>query len=236
MMRLLPLLIVVLSLTVLQKTWQVFSVQAVQAEKQAPEPAETAIAEDNTTATEAVMGDVPEKVGKLEGKEIIDFTPSELDLLQSLRERREEIRQREEQLQQQQRVLEAMQKRLEDKAEELNNIKTKVEDVRTEITLLSEKFKKNESSQIESLTRIYEKMKSKDAARIFDNLDTEIVIDVVKSMKEARVAPIIAAMDPKKATIITEKLGERTELPDIGESEEAVAEPVEDQPEPTPAL
>ena len=200
--------------------------QPLQAEKQTP-PEENKIVSSldankmNAAQSDADELNAPKEVGKLKGREIIDFTPSELDLLQSLRERREEIRQREEQVQQQQRVMQAMQKRLEDKAGELNTIKSEIEDVRKEIVLLSEKFKKNESAQIESLTRIYEKMKSKDAARIFNNLDTAIIIDVVKSMKEASVAPIMAAMDPQKATIITQTLGQRTSLPDMGQEMEA---------------
>ena len=52
-------------------------------------------------------------------------------------------------------------------------------------------------------------MKPKDAARIFEELDLEVLLQVVQRMKEAKVAPILAAMDPKRATEVTTRLAER---------------------------
>jgi flagellar motility protein MotE (MotC chaperone) len=56
-----------------------------------------------------------------------------------------------------------------------------------------------ESLKIKSLIKIYENMKPKDAAKIFDQMDLKTLFDVVSQMKEAKAAAILASMDPMKA-------------------------------------
>jgi flagellar motility protein MotE (MotC chaperone) len=49
-------------------------------------------------------------------------------------------------------------------------------------------------------------MKPRDAAKIFDDLDTPVLLEVVDRMNERKAAPILAAMQPDRAREITEKL------------------------------
>jgi flagellar motility protein MotE (MotC chaperone) len=42
-------------------------------------------------------------------------------------------------------------------------------------------------------------MKSQDAAKIFDELDMPILLEIIRNMKEPKVGPIIAQMNPVKA-------------------------------------
>ena len=56
-------------------------------------------------------------------------------------------------------------------------------------------------------------MKPKNAARIFERLEMEILLDVVERMREAKTSLIFAAMDPAKAKAVTSRLAERRELP-----------------------
>ncbi len=56
-------------------------------------------------------------------------------------------------------------------------------------------------------------MKPKDAAQIFDDLDMTILVAVVTSMKEAKVAPIISAMTAERARALTEEMSSRKQLP-----------------------
>jgi len=64
-------------------------------------------------------------------------------------------------------------------------------------------------SQYQSLVKIYENMKPKDAARIFEQLEMAVLIPVVERMKERKTAPILAKMDPVKAQAITVELAQR---------------------------
>ena len=55
-------------------------------------------------------------------------------------------------------------------------------------------------------------MKPKEAAGIFETLDMPILLSLVKQMKEAKVAPIMALMTPAKATALTEAITSRKQL------------------------
>ena len=70
-----------------------------------------------------------------------------------------------------------------------------------------------EEQQLNSLVTIYENMKPKDAARIFGELDMVVLLDVIERMKERKVAPILAAMNPKRAKAITIELAQRRDFP-----------------------
>jgi len=65
---------------------------------------------------------------------------------------------------------------------------------------------------MKSLVKIYENMKPKDAAPIFEQLDMDVLLDIVDRMKEAKVAPILAQMNPAKAKEVTDELAKRHEL------------------------
>lgn len=178
-------------------------------EKPAAKQASSALPDplaDNSTAAK----DTPK-----DNYDVTEFSESELGLLQSLRVRREELAKKEEAFQQKERVLEGMDQRMQMKINELNDIKIALENIKQEIDAKSEKFKANEDAQIKELVRVYEKMKPKDAAKILNNLNLTILLDVVKGMQETKLALVLAAMDPKKATEVTTALGEREELPTI---------------------
>ncbi len=63
-----------------------------------------------------------------------------------------------------------------------------------------------------SLVKIYEAMKPKDAARIFEQLDIDTILLVAERMKERRLAPVMAQMNPEKAKDITIKLSKQLQV------------------------
>lgn len=64
---------------------------------------------------------------------------------------------------------------------------------------------------------IYENMKPKDAGRIFEELEMNVLLEVAEKMNNRRLAPILAKMDPKKARDVTEELFRLRSLPKPGE-------------------
>ena len=56
------------------------------------------------------------------------------------------------------------------------------------------------------LVKLYESMKPRDAATIFNDLDMTVLLGVVDRMKDAKAAPVLAAMQPDKARELTTKL------------------------------
>ena len=90
----------------------------------------------------------------------------------------------------------ATQKSVEEKINELKKIEVTIHN-------LLGQHDKQEKKKLLSLVRVYESMKPKDAARIFEELDLNVVVDVAELMEERRLAPVLASMDPVKAKTIT---------------------------------
>ncbi|UKJ72236.1 MotE family protein [Azospirillum brasilense] len=128
------------------------------------------------------------------------------ELLQHFAERRAEIERRTRELEQREALLTAAEKRIDQKVQEMDK-------VRSDIQKLMRQGDEKQAAQLESLVKIYETMKPKEAARIFEELDMPVLLGVVEKMKETKTAPILAAMDPLKAKELTSALIERRGLP-----------------------
>jgi flagellar motility protein MotE (MotC chaperone) len=148
--------------------------------------------------------------GKDQPLDPILFSQSEIELLQQLSSRRKEIDRREEEIKQREGLLVAAEKRLEGKLDELKTL-------RSEIDALIKKYDEQEEQKMRSLVKIYETMKPKEAATIFNDLEFRTLIDVLQRMKEAKTAPILATMDAKRARDITIELAQRKEIPKISQ-------------------
>lgn len=138
------------------------------------------------------------------------FTPSQVEVLQRLAERRDALDARERTIEQREAMLQVTEQRLEQKIGELQTIKKELQ------TLLGQ-AKADQQAQLESLVKIYETMKPKEAANIFEAMDNKGLIDIIARMKEAKTAPILAAMDPKRAQEVTLLLANRKNLPTVPE-------------------
>lgn len=135
-----------------------------------------------------------------------EYSESELDILQSLSKRREDLDQRERNLNESAAMLKAAEKEVDRKLAELNTLKAEIE------KLLGQQSQM-EDARITSLVKIYEAMKPKEAATIFNTLDPDVLLSVVSRMNERRLSPILASMDPEKARMVTIRLAEMRQLP-----------------------
>lgn len=68
-----------------------------------------------------------------------------------------------------------------------------------------------EEATLVSLVKIYESIKPKAAAAIFNRLGMPILISVVERMRESKPADVLARMDPAKARQVTAELARRAE-------------------------
>jgi len=232
-LRLLPLVMVFASLALAAKVggvWQNFlpSTPALAAEKTAapqsaaamedeglPEPSKDQTAAidpedmgDGDMAEAAVASDTPVPASQKSplAADPLTLTDEEIELLQSLAQRREELEQRAKDIDQREVMLAAAEGRIEEKIQELEALRATIES-------LLEEHGEQEEAQLESLVKIYESMKPKDAARIFEELDMTVLLDVIERMKERKSAPILAKMDPVRAKAITLQLAQRRDLP-----------------------
>lgn len=121
---------------------------------------------------------------------------SEADLLGRLGERRDSLDAREQELDMRMALVEAAEKRLEERTATLKAIEAKIN------ALVDEK-KSAEKEQFVSIVAMYETMKPKEAATIFDQLDLHILVRVARAMNPRKMAPILAKMDPMTAKQLT---------------------------------
>lgn len=169
----------------------------LEAETETEEAAE--MIEDETAVNPEPVAAVP--------KDIIEerantYNAREVDVLESLAERRKKLDQWEQDISLREKVLKATEERIDGKLSELNSMSKELKE-------LLVTYDKEEDAKISSLVKVYEAMKPKDAARIFDELDMDILLLVVDRMSERRVAPVLAAMSPQKAKDLTQQLADQ---------------------------
>ena len=133
------------------------------------------------------------------------YSQADVDVLQKLAQRRTELENWAGDLSMREQLLKATEDKFENRLGELKTVQTSIKG-------LLRQYDQEQENKLKSLVKIYEVMKPKDAARIFEQLDMDILLDVVERMKEAKVSPILAAVNPDKAKAITEQLAERRKM------------------------
>ncbi len=134
------------------------------------------------------------------------FTAAEIEVLQSLSKRRDDLDRREKRIAEKEALLSAAGQEVDHKITELNRLKGEIE-------ALLGKQQKMEEDRLVSLVKIYEGMKPKEAATIFNTLDLDVLLAVIGRMNERKASPILASMEPEKARIVTIRLSEQEKLP-----------------------
>ena len=123
-------------------------------------------------------------------------------ILESLHNRRQQLDARSRELDMRESLLKAAEKRVEAKVTELKGVETRV---KTEMGNRDTA----EAKRLKSLITMYENMKPKDAARIFDRLDMKILVDVSTHMNPRTMSAILAQMTPEAAERLTVELANR---------------------------
>ena len=136
----------------------------------------------------------------------LDFTDEEVEVLQQLAKRREELELHARQLDEREAMVAAAEQRMEQKMAELRALQSTVED-------LLAKRSEQEEADLLKLVQTYEKMKPKDAAAIFEEMDMDLLRDLVSRMKVSRAAPILALVSPTKVKELTLELAQKNALP-----------------------
>ena len=124
---------------------------------------------------------------------------SERTLLLELRQRRQALDARETTLAAREAVLAAAERKLSARVDELQALQTRLEGMESA-------RKSRDEANWRGLVKLYESMKPRDAALIFNELDMQVLLQVVDRMKEAKAAAIMAAMQPDKAREVTTEL------------------------------
>lgn len=164
--------------------------------KDAPK-SDTAGAAATKPASEKAGSEPPAKPPSIDFP--VDFTPAEVAVLQALAARRDGLIKLEKELDARERLLAAAEGRLDKRIGELQQIRDSIE-------ALVRQFDDQEKAELQSIVKIYETMKAKDAAAILEDLDMPILLSIMEVMKERKSAAILAAMGTERAREVTTEL------------------------------
>ena len=140
-----------------------------------------------------------------------EFTDAEISVLQDLKARREALDSRASELELREQMIRAAEHTLESKIDEWKLLRTEVEGLLRE-------YDTQQDQDLNRLAAYYERMKPKDAARIFNELEMKELLSIVGRMKDTKASAVIAEMDTGKATSLTTELAARSpvSMPDAG--------------------
>lgn len=143
-----------------------------------------------------------------ENKVSEDASSAEMSLIKQLTQRRDQLEKREQELDAREAMIKVAEQRIDQKIKEMETLRAQLQNMVSQID-------STQQAQIENLVKIYETMKPKEAARIFEELELPVLLGVVQKMKPQRTAAIMAEMKPEKAKELTVALTKKDQLPQI---------------------
>jgi hypothetical protein len=108
-----------------------------------------------------------------------------------LKGRRELVERRERELETREAALDLVEERLAAQIDRLEGLKRDLESVLGQISA-------DEQARLDQLAKVYEAMKAKKAASILDAMALDLLLPVVRRMRDTKVAAVIAEMDPPR--------------------------------------
>ncbi len=181
-----------------------------------PEPA--AGPADQNSGPETPLGN-PSPFGDAAptGDPALSFDPStltegQIQALKQLASRRQELDERERLLDVRAELNSRTEERLDQQINRLTALKDRIEALIIDLDDAEEK-------KLARLVKIYETMKPKAAAEIFNRLEIPILLHVVERMKEAKSAVVLGKMDPVVAKRVTTELAKQKKRPSLSDQD-----------------
>ncbi len=165
-----------------------------------------------------VDGVAPAVVQDADGK-LVPYAPNDSSasaVEQRLGERRADLDAREQELDMRLALVEAAEKRINERTAVLQQLETS-------INSLVDQQKEAEEGQFKSIVSLYETMKPKEAAVIFNELDMNTLLRVARAMNPRKLAPIMAKMNPVKAKDLTASMAIAPTEPTVAVTAEDLA-------------
>jgi flagellar motility protein MotE (MotC chaperone) len=127
-------------------------------------------------------------------------------VLERLQDRSKELDARMRELDMRENLIKAAEKRLESKVVELK-------DTEARVATAAGARDQAEAQRFKGIVAMYENMKPKEAARIFDRLELKILVDVSTQINPRKMSDILAQMSPEAAERLTVELASRASAP-----------------------
>lgn len=145
-----------------------------------------------------VSGDKPNEAKPIAGQELM----SELEILQKLSERRKKLEEMERSMQMREDLLKASEDRIGKRVDELKSLEDKIGGA-------AKAKEETKAKELADLVKMYESMKAKDAARVFDKLEIGLAAELGRQMNPKKLGDIVAKMSADQAEKLTVELANR---------------------------
>jgi flagellar motility protein MotE (MotC chaperone) len=126
-------------------------------------------------------------------------SPSERAILERLQSRRQELEARAREIDIRESLLKSAEKRVEGRVEEMKGIESR-------IVTATEQKSEAEAARFKGLVTMYENMKPKDAAKVFDRLEMSVLIEIASKIAPRKMSDILGQMSPEAAERLTVEL------------------------------
>ena len=127
---------------------------------------------------------------------------AERAILERLQERRQELEKRARELDIREGLIADAEKRVESKL-------MQIKEGQQQLATAAQQKEESEAARFKSLVTMYESMKPRDAAKIFDRLDVNVLLQVASMMNPRAMSEILALMTPDRAQQLTVELANR---------------------------
>jgi flagellar motility protein MotE (MotC chaperone) len=129
-------------------------------------------------------------------------SPSERAILERLQSRRQELEARAREIDIRESLLKAAEKRIESRVEELKAVESR-------ITTATEQKSEADAARFKGIITMYEGMKPKDAAKVFDRLEMPVLIEIASKIAPRKMSDILGLMSTEAAERLTVELARR---------------------------
>src|SRR5207237_3177318 len=127
---------------------------------------------------------------------------SERAVLERLQARRQELESRAREIDIRESLLKAAEKRIESRVEELKAVESR-------INTATEHKAEADSARFKGIITMYEGMKPKDAAKVFDRLEMPVLIEIASQIAPRKMSDILGLMTTEAAERLTVELARR---------------------------
>jgi flagellar motility protein MotE (MotC chaperone) len=142
--------------------------------------------------------------------ETAGLSQAEVQVLQALGARREALDARAGEMDTESVLMDAAQQRLDERLTELRRLETTVSELLGQLDEAQE-------TRLASLVDVYQRMRAKDAATVFDGLNDDVLVQVASRMRQQNLAEVMGRMNPARARALTQMLAERSRPPGDGQ-------------------
>ena len=129
-------------------------------------------------------------------------SPSERAILERLQARRQELEQRAREIEIRESLLKSAEKRIEGRVEEMKATETRIS------TATGQKAEQD-AARFKGIITMYEGMKPKDAAKVFDRLEMSVLYEIASQIAPRKMSDILGLMQPEAAERLTVELARR---------------------------